>query len=84
LLEYDDKRPSILGSLLIVASVLALAAFNKNAPPPSHRFGAPRSRAAFLLRQLMRAKEPGRGREATSPAHIPWKGWKDIFWRTAS
>ena len=31
--------------------------------------------------QLRRAKESGRGRHATAPWHIPWTGWKDIFWR---
>ena len=31
--------------------------------------------------QLRRAKELGRGRHATAPWHIPWTGWKDIFWR---
>ncbi len=28
------------------------------------------------------SREPGRGREATSPTEIPAKGWKDILWRT--
>jgi membrane protein len=27
------------------------------------------------------AKEPGRGRDATSPAQIPARGWKDVLWR---
>jgi membrane protein len=27
------------------------------------------------------AKEPGRGREAETPAQIPARGWKDILWR---
>ena len=27
------------------------------------------------------AREPGRGREAASPEHIPPKGWWDIMWR---
>jgi membrane protein len=31
-----------------------------------------------------RAEEAGRGPEATSPLEIPWKGWKDILWRTYS
>ncbi len=31
--------------------------------------------------QLGRAKERGRGRRATAPWQIPWRGWKDIFWR---
>jgi len=30
---------------------------------------------------LVRAREPGRGREATAPEEIPAKGWKDILWR---
>ena len=29
-----------------------------------------------------RAHQPGRGRHAETPWQIPWKGWKDIFWRT--
>ena len=31
--------------------------------------------------QMRRAREPGRGRHAVVPWHIPWAGWKDIFWR---
>jgi membrane protein len=27
-------------------------------------------------------EEPGRGRVAPSPRHIPLRGWKDILWRT--
>ncbi|TAJ74882.1 MAG: YihY/virulence factor BrkB family protein [Phenylobacterium sp.] len=27
-------------------------------------------------------QEPGRGRVAERPHHIPWRGWKDILWRT--
>jgi membrane protein len=29
-----------------------------------------------------RAQEPGRGRHAETPWQIPWRGWKDIVWRT--
>jgi membrane protein len=29
----------------------------------------------------LRAKEKGRGRDASRPSQIPWKGWKDILWR---
>jgi membrane protein len=28
------------------------------------------------------AQEPRRGRIAAHPRHIPWRGWKDILWRT--
>ena len=34
-----------------------------------------------ICAQMRRAKEPGRGRHAVAPWHIPWAGWKDIFWR---
>lgn len=29
------------------------------------------------------AAEPGRGRMAAQPHHIPWTGWRDILWRVA-
>ncbi|MFY9841365.1 MAG: YihY/virulence factor BrkB family protein, partial [Xanthobacteraceae bacterium] len=32
--------------------------------------------------QHARAQEPDRGRHAQTPWQIPWKGWKDILWRT--
>lgn len=28
------------------------------------------------------AEEPGRGRMAPAPHRIPWRGWRDILWRT--
>ena len=31
--------------------------------------------------QWRRAREQGRGRRATAPWRIPWRGWKDILWR---
>jgi membrane protein len=32
--------------------------------------------------QQQRAQETGRGRHAETPTRIPWRGWKDILWRT--
>jgi membrane protein len=82
---YTEPQPRVLSSLLIVAGALVLAAFRSDQPKASsHPFDALPHRREPLVRQLLRARERGRGREATSPAHIPWKGWKDIFWRTAS
>jgi membrane protein len=45
-------------------------------------FGASRSSDEPDALQHVRAAEPGRGRHAKAPWQIPWKGWKDIFWRT--
>ena len=57
-------------------------------PPPDH--GRPATGAMGTTRstdeprevQHERAREPGRGRQATAPWQIPWAGWKDILWRT--
>ena len=34
-----------------------------------------------IAEQARRALEAGRGRRASVPWHIPWRGWRDIFWR---
>ena len=45
-------------------------------------FGEPRSSDEPQAIELRRAQERGRGRHATHPLQIPWRGWKDILWRT--
>ncbi len=50
----------------------------RHAEPGSSSASSEEPRAA----QHGRALQPGRGRHATSPWQIPWRGWKDILWRT--
>jgi membrane protein len=50
--------------------------------PPSVAFGGHSSRQEPTLVQMSRAAEPGRGRGATTPREIPWRGWSDVLWRT--
>ena len=45
-------------------------------------FGTTRSSDEPQVVQHRRAHEPGRGRRAEAPWQIPWRGWKDILWRT--
>jgi membrane protein len=45
-------------------------------------FGEPQSSEEPHDLELRRAHEHGRGRHATHPLQIPWKGWYDILWRT--
>jgi len=45
-------------------------------------FGAATPASEPLSLQEARAKEHGRGRRATTPVHISWRGWKDILIRT--
>src|SRR5436305_5976862 len=47
-----------------------------DAPP-----GADRASDEPYSFQAARAAQPGRGRTADAPTHIPWAGWKDILWR---
>jgi membrane protein len=53
----------------------------QSAGPPAP-FGAESSWDESRESHRQRAMQPGRGREAVSPWQIPWRGWKDIFWRT--
>jgi len=48
-----------------------------DAAPP----GADRASDEPYSLQAARAAQPGRGRGADAPTHIPWRGWKDILWR---
>ena len=51
-------------------------------PPASGAFGTRRSSDEPKSVQHARAHEPRRGRHAEAPWQIPWRGWKDILWRT--
>ena len=44
-------------------------------------FGEPQSSEEPRGLELRRAQERGRGRQATHPLQIPWRGWYDILWR---
>ena len=44
-------------------------------------FGEPRSSEEPRDLELRRARERGRGRNATHPFQIPRRGWRDILWR---
>jgi membrane protein len=70
-------------------AVLSLLAHKRAYHPPmltsrpaTGAFGTTRSRDEPQALQHARAHEPGRGRHAQAPWQIPWRGWKDILWRT--
>jgi len=78
-----SDKPPLWASLLVLVGVTAIATQLEDA----HRaatgaYGTRRSTDEPRNWQEGRARQPGRGREATSPWHIPWQGWKDILWRT--
>jgi membrane protein len=72
-----------------VTAALAAAWWNasRSRPPPQPLRIQPKPQPG-LSRQTVaepahfEQQEPGRGRVAGSPRAIPWRGWKDILWRT--
>jgi membrane protein len=78
---------SLAKSLLIIGAATALGFLIGDSPTPDKEdqpFGESQSRQEPMQTQLKRAKQVGRGRNATVPTQIPWKGWRDIFWRTVN
>jgi membrane protein len=78
---------TFLCATAVVAVALAMPkTFNLSSKlakrPASGAFGTPRSSDEPRVVQHKRAHERGRGRQADSPFQIPWRGWKDILWRT--
>jgi hypothetical protein len=78
---------SLAKSLLIIGAATALGFLIGDSPTPDKEdkpFGESQSGREPMETQLKRAKQVGRGRNATVPTQIPWKGWRDIFWRTVN
>src|SRR5687767_208686 len=70
---------------LAAGTVLAAAAILQIRPrseAPEHPFNQVTSLDEPLQVHLERAAEKGRGRRAYFPWQIPWRGWRDILWRT--
>jgi membrane protein len=67
-----------LALLLVEEQRRRKLARRRAAAPP----GTQRSAGEPHALQLVRGAETGRGRRAQTPTRIPWRGWKDILWRT--
>jgi membrane protein len=80
----DNLISWFAASVLVTAGVIyALRLQEKRGKPRPARILARATPAQEpLTLQVARAAEPGRGRRARAPSHIPWRGWKDIFVRT--
>jgi membrane protein len=82
--QRSESSPPLIKWLIFVALAAGLDLLAKPRQPTTIEapFAAPESLNEPLPVHLTRAKETGRGRQASSPTEIPWKGWLDIFWRT--
>jgi membrane protein len=87
-----DRAPRSTGALIgaaVVYALLSLAgAIQNRSRPTDARSRQPNDNSAILGRDDERegsqeeGSKPDRGRRAAVPWHIPWRGWKDILWRT--
>ena len=73
--------PWLSVALLVAVMALATQIFKAHRSSTG-AFGTRRSTDEPRVWQEARARQGGRGREATAPWQIPWRGWKDILWRT--
>jgi membrane protein len=89
-MDEAPMRPAGKATLSVadLGVVLGYTALNAVLPrkrveqPPSVAFGGRSSRQEPFGVQVSRATEAGRGRGATNPGEIPWRGWSDVLWRT--
>jgi membrane protein len=70
------------GVALLVAVTALATQLERAHRSATGAFGGRRSTDEPRAWQHARARQPQRGRRASAPWHIPWKGWKDILWRT--
>ncbi len=69
-------------SVLTAAAVIYAMKRDDDRRKAEAAFGSENPATEPLSLQEARAREQGRGRKATTPVHIPWRGWEDIFIRT--
>ena len=81
--------PSVLPAIAAALAGYALATLalrlddmRGRTPPDRAPLGTQRAADEPLVLQEIRARQQGRGRHADAPTRIPWRGWKDILWRT--
>jgi membrane protein len=80
------RRSASSDNLLLIAAttILILTAqryfqTTKSEKPETQSGNAAIAQPGNFVRELT---QPGHGRFSGSPLQIPWKGWKDILWRT--
>jgi membrane protein len=79
------RLSSILAALAgfaFAATVVRLDDMRRRVRPDRAPLGGQRAADEPFILQKVRAGQRGRGRDADQPTRIPWRGWKDILWRT--
>ncbi len=82
--RLDDLISWFAASVVVTVGVVYAFKLDDDRRKPKPARVLPRATPAQepLALQEVRAAERGRGRSATAPSGIPWRGWKDILVRT--
>jgi membrane protein len=81
--SFPTFLAAMAGFAAAAAAVRLERTFRRRREPARQKpIGADRAAEEPLALQAKRALEQGRGRQADAPTRIPWRGWKDIVWRT--
>jgi membrane protein len=81
-ITFSSIAAALAGFALAAAVVRLDDLRRRRVPPDRAPLGEQRAADEPLILQEERALQHGRGRNASEPARIPWRGWKDIGWRT--
>jgi membrane protein len=82
--EPRSMLPLLAGLLFGLVALEVLDSRRASRRRATGAFGETRSSDVALEVHEARAREPGRGRQASAPTHLPWTAWKDIFLRSFS
>jgi membrane protein len=82
--RLDNLISWVAASVVVTMSMFFILKRRENRKMPVPVHALPRASPAQepLGLQEIRASERGRGRRARAPLQIPWRGWKDIAFRT--
>ncbi|AZS22499.1 MULTISPECIES: YihY/virulence factor BrkB family protein [unclassified Caulobacter] len=84
ILSWLKSRPYHLAPWIVLLAMAPFAFPRRTAPTEKTIVDPPGlSESRVMPPMAFDAAEPLRGRAAARPAHIPWRGWRDIAWRTA-
>jgi membrane protein len=84
--RFDHRLENLIlwfaASLAVTSAVVYATKLDDDKRKPNAGFANPRPAQEPLALQETRATERGRGRKATAPLQIPWRGWWDILVRS--
>jgi membrane protein len=79
-MDFISRRTRIRSASALpwVAMIAMAAMWPRDRKKPAPSLSEPEKTAP----ERFETEQPGRGRLADQPQRIPWRGWKDVLWRT--